>query len=112
MQTQKIAVMVLAATVFGCLMAVENVLDSAWARALIAGIAGGGLAAAISWIQCRRVMRLPEIAFLVLAAAVFGCLWAVRHDVDSVLARIFVAAIAAGGFAGAVSWIMGRGVKT
>ncbi len=93
-------------------MAVEHELHSLWARARTAAIAGGGLAAGISWIQCRRVLRIPEIALLVLAAVVFGCLWAVRHEMDSVLARMFVAAIATGGFAGAVSWFMGRRLKT
>ena len=56
-------------------------------------------------------MRLQKIALIILAAAVFGCLMAVRHELDSIWARTLVAAIAGVGFAAAVNWILGPGLK-
>ena len=57
MRTQKIAVMVLAATVFGCLMAVRESFDNVWLRAIIAAIAFSGFVATVGWLQRRRVIN-------------------------------------------------------
>ena len=54
MRPPQIALIVLVAAIFGCLMAVRDMVDSIWARALIAGIAAGSLALGVSWILHRN----------------------------------------------------------
>jgi len=44
MRIQKIALVLLACAVFGCLMAVRDMSDNVGWRAMIAALAGGGLA--------------------------------------------------------------------
>ena len=56
-------------------------------------------------------MRLWKIALIVLAFGVFGAVQGVSHEMDSLWARVLIPGIVAGGLAGAVSWILGRGVK-
>ena len=55
MRRSTIALVVLAATVFGCLMAARDMLDNIWLRALVAAIAFGGFALAAGWLQRRGI---------------------------------------------------------
>ncbi len=55
MRAQKIALIVLTATIFGCLMAVRDMFDNIWLRAIIAGIAFGGLVPTAGWLLRRQV---------------------------------------------------------
>jgi hypothetical protein len=54
MRLSQIALIVLVAAIFGCLMATRDIVDSIWARSLIAGIAGGSLALGVSWALRRK----------------------------------------------------------
>jgi formate/nitrite transporter FocA (FNT family) len=55
MRVSTIALLVLVAAVFGCLMAARDQVDSTWLRALMAAIAAGSFVAAVIWIQRRRL---------------------------------------------------------
>ncbi len=57
MRLSTIALVVLIAAVFGCLMAARDAFDNIWLRALIAAIAFGGSAIAIGWLYQRREVK-------------------------------------------------------
>jgi hypothetical protein len=52
-----IALIVLIAAAFGCLMAARDAFDNIWLRALIAAIAFGGSALAVGWLYQRREVK-------------------------------------------------------
>jgi hypothetical protein len=57
MRIQTIGLIILAAGVFGCLMAFQYELDNRWARALVAAIAAVGFAGATRLILARDAKR-------------------------------------------------------
>ena len=56
-------------------------------------------------------MRLPKIALIILASAIFGSLMGARELVDGIWARSLIAGVAGGFFAVAIGSIQSRGVK-
>jgi hypothetical protein len=56
-------------------------------------------------------MRLPQIALIVLVAAIVGCLMAARDMADGIWGRALIGGIAAGSLALGVSWILRRKAK-
>ena len=55
MRLSTIALFVLAAVIFGCLMAARDMLDNIWLQALVAAIAFGGFVLAVGLLRRRQV---------------------------------------------------------